>query len=67
LNRIRAEIVMIVVGTILIVVGGVYSLVQMQAVRDHLRARDKLLMPYFEDIRAKQDMILEKLNARPAR
>jgi uncharacterized membrane protein len=67
MNRIRAEIVMIVVATLLIVVGGVYSLMQMGAVRDHLRSRDKLLMPYFEDTRTKLNLILEKLEARPAK
>jgi hypothetical protein len=70
MNRLRAEILMIVVATIAIVTGGVYSLMQMRAVTDHLRQnreylrdRDKHVQTAIDDIHMKLDLIL----ARPAR
>jgi hypothetical protein len=61
---------MIIVATIFIVTGGVYSLFQMRAVNDHLhqnreylRERDKHVQTAIDDIHMKLDLIL----ARPAR
>jgi prefoldin subunit 5 len=66
---------MIVVATILIVTGGVYSLFQMRAVSEHLqknreylRERDKHVQAALDDLHVKLDLILRRLpEARPAK
>jgi hypothetical protein len=75
MNRIRAEIVMIVVATIFVVLGGVFSLAQMRAVHEHLQKhrdfmeeRDKMYLPLIEDLRVRIDRLmteLQKIEARP--